>query len=481
MNNWFDHILCNTRSHPVMPAIVMEDRVVTYGMLGAAIENSACRIANLLIPQGATVAVCLASPIRHFTLCLALYRSGFCSMSLEHGQQGIADLPFAAVLGDDDSKTLFDAKARFIAVTDDWFGTEPVPATLVPTGFSDAKQVCHHALTSGSTGTRKTFGCTVEYVGRHVPLAIVYNCRLVLCMPGLSTAWGFLISCAALGSGKTLCFATSPFQAVRMIELFSIDFLICSYDQLLAITRVTRKSSAQLKSLRTVVAAGSVPSRALLEAATAYVCKDIICRYGTTELGLVADATVGEALASHGFIGRVTPDVELAIFDQGGKRLPPGQLGIVKGRIKTWIGASPDDTIGEHAWIDVGDVGWKTTDDQFYVVGRTSDIATATIEDGSAQQISPVYEIEHLLRLEWDASDAAAVIVDAGTAKPEIWIGTVDCKDADAKKLEAILQHRGIVGTVRLFPLISIPRGANGKIQRAQLKSLMLAVGSRPQ
>ena len=52
MNNWFDHILFHTRAQPDSPAIVMEDRAVTYGMLGAAIERCARRIAALNLHAG---------------------------------------------------------------------------------------------------------------------------------------------------------------------------------------------------------------------------------------------------------------------------------------------------------------------------------------------------------------------------------------------------------------------------------------------
>jgi acyl-coenzyme A synthetase/AMP-(fatty) acid ligase len=474
MNHWFEHILSNTLSQPESPAIVMEDRVVTYRMLGIAIENSAQRVLSLDIAKGRPVAVCLANPIRHFTLCLALHRIGICSMSLEHGQPGIARLAFAAILGDAEARPRVDPGSRFIEVSDDWFGPAAAAGPGLSAGFSDPNEICHYALTSGSTGARKSFGCTIEYVARHVPRAIIYNCTHVLCMLGLSSAWGYLIACATLATGKTLCFATTPFQAVRMIELFSIDYFMASLDQLVAITRVARKNSAQLRSLRTVVAGGSVPSQALLEAAAAHVCKDIICRYGTTELGLVADAPASEVLANPGLIGRVIPDIELAVFDPRGNRLSPGQVGIVKGRIKSWIGTLPAERESEHPWIDVGDVGWVTSDNRYYVVGRTADIATASIEDATAQQVSPIYEIEHLVKLEWDATDAAAVLVGDADGQPEIWVATVGCKDADAAKLESILRHRGIEGAVRLFSLPAIPRGANGKIQHAQLKSLLL-------
>ena len=371
------------------------------------------------------------------------------------------------------------AGSRFVEVSDDWFGsTDPALAGALPAGFSDATEICHRALTSGSTGAPKVFDCTIAYVGRHVPRAIIYNCTHVLCMLGLSSAWGYLIACATLATGKTLCFATTPFQAVRMIDLFSIDYFMASLDQLVAITRVARKQSAKLNSLRTILVGGSVPSKALLEAATAHVCKDIICRYGTTELGLVADATVAEVLANPGLIGRVVPDIELAVFSARGERLPPGRAGTVKGRIKTWLGALPAEREDEHPWIDVGDVGWVTSDNQFYVVGRTADTATATVGGATARPVSPVYEIEHLVKLEWDLSDAAAVLVENAAGEMEIWVATVGCKDAEVARLEAILHQRGIAGAVRLFSLPAIPRGANGKIQHAELKSVLLNTGT---
>jgi acyl-coenzyme A synthetase/AMP-(fatty) acid ligase len=481
MNHWFDHILYYTVSQPECPAMVMEDRVVTYRMLGLAIENSARRVSSLGIATGGLVAICIENPIRHFTLCLALHRIGICSISLDRSQPDIGSLAFAAVLGDAAARPLVDPASRFIEVSDEWFGMDADASDRLPPGFSDVHATCHCALTSGSTGTRKRFGCTIEYVARHVPRAIIYNCQHVLCMLGLSSAWGYLIACATLATGKTLCFATTPFQAVRMIELFSIDYFMASYDQLVAITRISRKLGAQLNSLRTIVAGGTVPSRALLETAMAHVCKNIICRYGTTEIGLVADAPATDVLNNPGLIGRVIPDVELAAFGPRGQRLLPGQVGIINGRIKSWIGNLPEEDAHRHPWIETGDVGWLTTDNRFYVIGRTADLgAPGSVEDATVRQVSPVYEIEHLVRLEWDAADAAAVLVAGDAGQTKIWVATVDCKDADAAKLESILRLRGIEGAVRLFALRAIPRGANGKVQHQQLRSLLLSVAESP-
>ncbi|MBX9827370.1 MAG: hypothetical protein K2Y27_20555 [Xanthobacteraceae bacterium] len=64
MDNWFDRILLHTRMQPETPAIVMEDRVVTYGMLGTAIENCARRIVDANIDRSGVVAVLVQNPIR---------------------------------------------------------------------------------------------------------------------------------------------------------------------------------------------------------------------------------------------------------------------------------------------------------------------------------------------------------------------------------------------------------------------------------
>ena len=68
MNNWFDHILWHTRIQPETPAMVMEDRVVTYGMLGQAMDRCALRIAALDFTRKGAVAVIVENPIRHMVL-----------------------------------------------------------------------------------------------------------------------------------------------------------------------------------------------------------------------------------------------------------------------------------------------------------------------------------------------------------------------------------------------------------------------------
>ncbi|MBR0826369.1 acyl--CoA ligase [Bradyrhizobium manausense] len=472
MHDWFDHILYATRAQPEASAMLMEDRVITYGMLGDAIASCAERIAGLNLAPDALVAVCIENPIRHMAVSLALFRVGICAVSIEVSHRDTG-LRYAAILGDNAARAVLGFGAVFIEVTEEWFALEATSTRHpLPAPFAGEARICRHSLTSGSTAAPKILDHSVGALGRSICSTVGFsNCGLVLCMPGLSSVFGFRIACGVLASRKTLCFASSPYQAIRMIELFGIDMLYAATEQLVALVRVARKTGAHLKSLRTTVVAGGIPTRALLEGAAVHLCKTIMCRYGTSELGVLAEAPASKVLDNPGLIGLVLPGFEMAAFGEDGHACAPGEMGIVKARVKP----SPDRR--DDLWTDHGDVGWVTAEGEVFVIGRTSDIKPADFASSATRAISPVYEIEHLVRLEWDAADAAALLVESATA-PEIWIATVDCKDADAEALQHILRRRGIGGTVRLFPVAAIPRGAAGKIQRAQLQALMRASGT---
>ena len=477
MHDWFDHILYATRAQPEASAMLMEDRVITYGMLGDAIASSAQKIVALGLAPDALVALCIGNPIRHMVVSLALFRVGLRAISIEPGHKGAPGLSYSALLGDAAAAFAFSPGRGVIEVTEEWFAADAAaPRQELPLPFAGSERTCRHSLTSGSTGVPKILDHTVGALGRSIASTVGFsNCGFVLCMPGLSSVFGFRIACGALASRKALCFAESPYQAIRMIDLFGIDMLYAATEQLVALVRVARKTGAHVRSLRTTVVAGGIPTRALLEGAAVYLCKDIRCRYGTSELGVLAEAPASKVLENPGLIGFVLPGFEMAAFRENGQPCPPGEMGIVKARVKPY----PDR--GEDPWTDHGDVGWITKDGEVFVVGRTSDVNPADFASGAAREVAPVYEIEHLLRLEWDAADAAAILVESEGPDEgrEIWVATVDCKDASADKLQQILRRRGIEGTVRLLPVSAIPRGAAGKIQRAQLKSMMNESGGQ--
>jgi acyl-coenzyme A synthetase/AMP-(fatty) acid ligase len=470
MINWFDYILYNTRTQPETPAIVMQNRVVTYGMLGSAITRCAQRIQALDIRHDSNVAVLVASPLRHMILCLALFRLGICSVSLEHGQPGIRDLSLAVVFGDGEARAAIGTNHTIIEVTEAWF-SEDAPPTALPLGFANSQQLCRRNLTSGSTGEPKLIELTVADVGHRIDALMRFDWKRLLCLIGLSSSWGFWTACATLAAGGTLCFSASPFQSIHMIELFSIEYLVAGTEQLLALTRAVRTTGAQLSSLRVVEVGGSVLSRSLLESAIAYVCRNIHCHYGASETGAMAQSPARDVLLRPGYAGHVLPGMEVSIVNHDGSPCAAGEVGLIRSRFdRRWDGQA---VAAATAWTDLGDIGWMTLHGELFIIGRAADIDPAAAS--ATREISPVHEAEHLLRLEWDSADAAAVAIPTTEGRPPmILVATVSSPDARADKLEAILRSRGINCEIRLVPVAVIPRGANGKVNRAQLRSLLV-------
>jgi acyl-coenzyme A synthetase/AMP-(fatty) acid ligase len=470
MNNWFDHILWYTRIQPETPAMVMEDRVVTYAMLGQAIERCARQIAALDFAGNGAVAVIVENPIRHMVLCLALFRLGFNSLSLTYGQENAKVSGLALALGDRKaSQAAAQGRApscQLIEIGNAWF-SEDAPRRELPMGFADPNQVCRMSLTSGTTGAPKVLYLTVADIGgaKGGSLLLGPSSSRRLCLPGLASALGFWTASAVLAGGGTLCFSETPYQSIRMIELFKIEYIMAATEQLLALTRVARKVKARLPSLKLIETGGAMPSRALLEAAMIDVCRDIYCRYGASEAGPMARAPARDVLARPGLAGYVLPGVEIGIFDKDGRRCRPGESGLVRSRPDPrWFGS-------DTPWVDLGDVGWLTENRELFILGRAADLGTSESESG--RRISPVHEAEHLLRLEWDADDAAAITADTGNERPQLLIATVNCKDAKPDEFEAILRGRGFDYAVRIVPVRTIPRGVSGKVNRGELKALL--------
>lgn len=148
--------------------MIMEDRVVTYGMLKIGIERCARRISALHLDRGDTVAVQARNPIRHLTLSLASFRIGLRSISLEHSQSGLQQPKFAVVLDDRSGAAAINPANRIVQVSDDWFTTDPPSDVSLVSPFSDPVQVCRLSLTSGTTGAPKIIEHPVQEFGARV-------------------------------------------------------------------------------------------------------------------------------------------------------------------------------------------------------------------------------------------------------------------------------------------------------------------------
>src|SRR5690606_24835808 len=123
-----------------------------------------------------------------------------------------------------------------------------------------------------------------------------------------------------------------------------------------------------LSCLRVAVLSGERVSLELLQGIRDRICPNIVVGYGSTEAG--AEVTFTEpgddlALLAEGYVGKPLPGVEIAIADDEGNLLPPGQVGevLVRGplTISGYFRMPAEDEAGFWGgYCRTGDLGYLT-------------------------------------------------------------------------------------------------------------------------
>ena len=205
--------------------------------------------------------------------------------------------------------------------------------------------------------------------------------------------------------------------------------------------------------------------------------------YASSEAGLITAISSSEALARPGSAGRVIGGGTLKILDEGGRELPPGQIGLIYARQPAY----PDFTYNndpearrrlerDGLWT-LGDMGYLDADGYLYVCDRTSDMVIS-----GGVNIYPA-EIEAVLATMPGVRDCAVFGIPdaefgealAAAVQPEPGAAL----DADA--IRAFLAPR-IAGykvprTVELHA--ELPREESGKIFKRRLREPYWAQAGR--
>src|SRR5215468_5426571 len=105
------------------------------------------------------------------------------------------------------------------------------------------------------------------------------------------------------------------------------------------------------------------------------MCSNLVCSYGSTEVGTVASAPAHLIADIPGAVGHVTPGVSIEIVDQSGQMLPAGKEGFVRIRsphsVKGYVG-NPEGsrTAFRDGCFYPGDIGYLTHDRMLVISGR---------------------------------------------------------------------------------------------------------------
>ena len=426
----------HARSHPDRLAIVDGSRAVTYAEADAEINRIARGLrARAGARRGEPVALMMENRVEYVLFWIALFRLGTPAVHASYRSTP-----------DELTYMLEHSGARVVIASEQTAGVaraaaERVGARVVGAGGARDVDVTSWELirgmsaraprrrsaesnsdnvvyTSGTTGRPKGAVRDFKAIGalelsrimdglgatageRHLVVAPLYH----------SAAQAFTLLYTALGATIHLLPRFDAADALRAMHTHQITstFMVPTMIRRLVELPEEEWAKGAPSALHALVSgAAPFPHALRARAAARLGAQNVFDFYGATELGWVTLARGDEMLARPGTVGRALPGQEIAVFDEGGARLPPGEVGVIHVRSpQRMTGYLRDREATEAAargeWLTVDDLGHLDADGYLYVGGRARDMIIS-----GGVNVYPV-EIEEVLARHPDVREVAVV------------------------------------------------------------------------
>lgn len=475
--NYVDIILFHARSRPEHVALSVPGRVATYRQLGQGILSVERRLAELGAKPTDLVGIEIDDPIRHMIAICALFRRGIPSISLR-GSGGVPLGPLGITWLLKDRPGGPAGAARIELIDDGWFSGQPL-ASGGGQGFANPNASCQVFLSSGTTGLPKAIAYSaagIESRTRTVSFILsAWSWDRMLCMPGLTTWWGFVTVATALRMGRSVYFAPDAVAAHRLITFFNIDAVVASTQQLQILMDVQAQTLSSCASLRGILTGGSMLTRQFVDQVRSQLCPNVICSHGATEIGGAAHGRADQLRGIDGAAGFVEPWAEVEIIDEQGARCRPGEQGTVRiradGHARSYNlpGAPKPSDDFRDGWFYPGDLGLITEDGILAITGRTEYIINA-----GGTKLAPE-TIESILQSHPDIADAGALGIANSLGVQEIWVAVVQRREISADAIIEFCRQRDPKMTPKQVRFVAaIPRNELAKVAREELRKLVV-------
>jgi long-chain acyl-CoA synthetase len=475
------HLLTIAENHPDRTALCRGSEALCYGDFRTRILTTAARLRGLGVREGDRVLICggntLAIPVLYF----AVHALGAVAVPVA------PDTPEGVL-----AALAADAEARLAAVE------KPInnmpcavvsPAEMTECTVVDAQlePVCRPdaiadlLYTTGTTGRKKGVVLTqanilaaarniTEFVGNRpedievVPLPLSHSFGLgrLRC---LALTGHTLILEPGVGTGATVV------KRILDARATGLAMVPAGFDIL---RRMTGAVLGQACDHLRYIEIGSAPMKPeTRQWLMTLLPRTRICHhYGLTEASRSAFTEYHGDAHKPGTAGRATPNVEIVVCDEKGRRLPagePGEVIVNGGMVMQEYWRQPELTAQTlcKEGLKTGDIGYVDADGYLFLVGRRNDVINV-----GGRKVAPD-EIEDLL-LQLDG------VTDAGcVAEPDELLG--ECvkaylvADREIRQSEVVAFMRSRVEECKIPQVIEriarIPRTNSGKIQRQMLRN----------
>jgi acyl-coenzyme A synthetase/AMP-(fatty) acid ligase len=485
-----DMIFYWAKVRPDHPAIIQPDVILTYKALAEGIESVTKKIAELNLNPQQPVAVLIEHPARQLTVCFALMHSGFPAATIYRDL-----LPHLPAAGIDTlihaGKDIILPGGNNIRFDDSWLiaKAESFAIEAKSRKLSD-KDGGLLTFTSGTTGIPKKSLRPAKAFLDSLDLVNVMGeseFSRTLSIPGVNGSFGFVRAWSILSIGKTICFTSPGESTLLLLSTYRIEYIVASPVQALDLVETVEKNGGyQLDSLKLIRIGGSLITKDLINRVRANLCPQVMISYGSTEAGQMVFGSYDMIANIPGAVGFVAPWAEVEIVDDAGNILPAGVEGRVRGRtpifVERFTAENPDRKIDtKNLWWQSGDIGRLTEDGVLCIAGRSDDVLNR-----GGVSISAAH-LDETLRSCPGIADAAVCGVWDDSGILEIWAGVVPQPDFDidvflrSLEQDAALKRKLDKNLNRVFVVARIPRTQVGKIQRNELREMLLKMKEKSQ
>jgi len=485
------------------PALVCEDRVLTYAELEARSNRAAGFMLELGVRPGERVAWLGRNCETFFEVFFGAAKVRACLAPI-NSRLAVPEIAFI----------LKDSGARTFFVTPDFFETaravvqdmSPAPTLIAvdgeAPGFSSfsagreaaaapalpAPQMDDDVLqlyTSGTTGLPKgvrlsnvNYGYFLDVRTKVEGFDYGPEDTVLIVMPLFHVA-GTNIAFSGLAAGGRVIIlpAFDPPTLLRMVGREKVAHMFLAPAMIQMLLQSPQIAEADFASLKTIAYGASPISEAVLAQAKARFGCGFIQFYGMTETTgagtfLAPAAHTPDLLRS---CGRAWPGLEVRIQDAEGQEVPVGGIGEIAirgGAIMAGYWNRPEataDTVSADGWLRTGDAGYRDAEGYFFVHDRVKDMIVS-----GGENVYPA-EVENAILGCPGVADAAVIGVPSDRWGEEVKAVVVPLPGQEPTPQEIIDWARQRIAGFKAPKSVDftdvLPRNPSGKVLRRELRA----------